>query len=194
MKILPLIIFLALLTTASVSAEENSTNVSLLADQVTCTQEAKICPDGTVLERDPAMRCQFPKCPTCSAEGEMCGGIQGKQCCSDLVCDYEGDFPDAAGTCVEQGSSICQDLCGDGTCQDVTCQGTNCPCSENSETCPTDCAPQTNSNSSLFTKSPLALIVGAILFVFIGLRILKWVFWTLAIVAILSALALWWIF
>lgn len=35
-----------------------------------------------------------------AAEGEFCGGIAGISCEEGLVCQYEGDYPDAGGTCV----------------------------------------------------------------------------------------------
>ena len=34
-----------------------------------------------------------------AGENEMCGGIAGIQCADGLTCRYEGDYPDAAGTC-----------------------------------------------------------------------------------------------
>lgn len=34
-------------------------------------------------------------------EGELCGGIAGIQCDFGLICQYEGAYPDAAGTCVQ---------------------------------------------------------------------------------------------
>lgn len=37
----------------------------------------------------------------CVSEGAMCGGIAGLICCSELTCDYDGDYPDASGTCVK---------------------------------------------------------------------------------------------
>lgn len=34
-------------------------------------------------------------------EGETCGGIAGIQCDFGLMCQYEGAYPDASGTCVK---------------------------------------------------------------------------------------------
>lgn len=34
---------------------------------------------------------------------------------------------------------ICTDQCGDGICQEVVCQGSGCPCSENIQSCSSDC-------------------------------------------------------
>lgn len=35
-------------------------------------------------------------------EGEFCGGIAGIMCDAGLTCAYEGDYPDAGGTCVAE--------------------------------------------------------------------------------------------
>jgi hypothetical protein len=48
--------------------------------------------------------CVVTGAETCSNEGEMCGGIAGLGCCSEITCDY-GEFegqPDASGTCINQ--------------------------------------------------------------------------------------------
>lgn len=37
-------------------------------------------------------------------EGELCGGIAGFICAKGLTCLYEGNYPDAAGTCVKESS------------------------------------------------------------------------------------------
>ena len=34
-------------------------------------------------------------------KGELCGGIAGIQCDFGLMCQYDGAYPDAAGTCVQ---------------------------------------------------------------------------------------------
>lgn len=39
--------------------------------------------------------------PIVTKPGEMCGGIAGIHCPSGYTCKYEGDYPDAAGTCVK---------------------------------------------------------------------------------------------
>ncbi len=39
--------------------------------------------------------------PTAAA-GEFCGGIAGIMCNEGLTCEYEGDYPDAGGTCREE--------------------------------------------------------------------------------------------
>jgi putative hemolysin len=36
----------------------------------------------------------------CNGEGEFCGGIAGIICCEGS-CQYDGDYPDAGGTCVK---------------------------------------------------------------------------------------------
>ncbi len=36
----------------------------------------------------------------CAGQGEMCAGIAGIQCCDDLTCQLDGDYPDASGVCI----------------------------------------------------------------------------------------------
>ncbi len=36
--------------------------------------------------------------------------------------------------------SLCIDKCGNGECEQIVCLGTGCPCAENHEKCPKDCA------------------------------------------------------
>lgn len=43
-------------------------------------------------------------------------------------------------TFVEDVEPICVDRCGDGVCAEYVCMGTGCPCSENKQSCPEDCA------------------------------------------------------
>ena len=38
--------------------------------------------------------------PALAQEGEFCGGIAAFRCASGLECDYDGNYPDAGGTCV----------------------------------------------------------------------------------------------
>ena len=39
---------------------------------------------------------------TTAKEGELCGGIAGIVCADGLTCKLDGNYPDAAGTCVKQ--------------------------------------------------------------------------------------------
>jgi predicted secreted protein len=65
-----------------------------------------------------------------AGEGEGCGGIAGIQCHDGLSCQLQGDYPDAGGTCVADGSGPKKgglgDFCGGIAafqCQDgLTCQ------------------------------------------------------------------------
>ena len=68
-----------------------------------CTEEAKICPDGSAVVRS-GPNCEFAPCPE------------------------------------EVKNSICQNVCGNGTCQEIVCMGTGCPCPETVKSCPQDCA------------------------------------------------------
>ena len=65
---------------------------------VVCTQDAKQCPDGSYVSRT-LPGCQFAKCP--GESSQMCGGIAGKMCPSGSTCKYDGNYPDASGTCVD---------------------------------------------------------------------------------------------
>lgn len=37
-----------------------------------------------------------------AAEGEFCGGIAGIMCGERLICRYDGNYPDAGGTCIPE--------------------------------------------------------------------------------------------
>lgn len=132
---------------------------------------------------------------SCSLEGEICGGIAGFQCCNNLVCELEGDFPDAAGTCIQQTPPqqiFCEDLCGDNICQEIVCLGEDCPCPETFENCPEDCQPIVEEPAEEPSNFPtlIVIIIAAIAFIIIGLKILKWLFWSLAIIAAIIVLYL----
>jgi hypothetical protein len=134
---------------------ENKCNCEL--DCGVCREDAKICDDGSVLERDPALGCEFPAC-----SGES-----------------------SAGTC--------KDLCGDGECQKIVCQGSECPCAENSESCAIDCSGMSVEKWGLKSLLgsfhwSLSLIIVAVICAFIGFKILKWIFWSLAVLAAVLAI------
>jgi hypothetical protein len=73
-------------------------------NQVACTMEAKLCPDGKTSVGRIGPNCEFAPCPTTSTnpEGKFCGGIAGKLCPTGYECQYEGNYPDAGGKCVKQ--------------------------------------------------------------------------------------------
>lgn len=74
-----------------------------------CTEEAKLCPDGSYVGRNASLNCEFDTCPPyapppqLASEGEFCGGIAANlpenQCEPGLECVLDGAYPDAAGTC-----------------------------------------------------------------------------------------------
>lgn len=74
-------------------------------EQIACTQEAMLCPDGTAVGRT-GPNCEFAECPV-PANVEFCGGIAGVQCQLGYSCELDGDYPDAGGTCVKQDSTDC---------------------------------------------------------------------------------------
>ena len=51
-----------------------------------------------------------------------------------LKLPLKNDSPDA--------DTVCEDLCGDGTCQEVVCMGSGCPCAETPSSCANDCPAQ----------------------------------------------------
>ncbi len=65
-----------------------------------------LLPDGTECEEWAYFRGECPKKEetqprACRSEGEFCGGIAGIICCEGMTCQYDGDYPDAGGTCVK---------------------------------------------------------------------------------------------
>src|SRR3989338_4312151 len=66
---------------------------------VACTMEAKKCPDGSYVGRVPP-NCEFAPCPAPSEKPGFCGGKRGIQCPHGFACKLEGNYPDAAGTCM----------------------------------------------------------------------------------------------
>lgn len=68
---------------------------------IPCTQEARICPDGTTIRRV-GPNCLFPACPiNTQPTPAICGGIKGLTCPGDYTCLYENKVPDATGVCVK---------------------------------------------------------------------------------------------
>ena len=71
---------------------------------VACTQEAKICSDGSAVGRA-GPNCEFAPCPTLvkdNAKEKFCGGIAGIKCPEGYICQLDGNYPDAAGTCIDK--------------------------------------------------------------------------------------------
>lgn len=65
--------------------------------QKACTQEAKLCPDGSYVGRS-GPNCEFAACPV-TKEGTFCGGIAGINCPLNYKCELDGNYPDAGGWC-----------------------------------------------------------------------------------------------
>jgi hypothetical protein len=86
-----------------------------------CAADAKVCPDGTSVGRNPDLDCEFNPCPErdCADEGETISGMLGstEKCCEGLK--PTTDIADLA-VCIN---------CGDGICRDY----------ENAYDCPQDC-------------------------------------------------------
>lgn len=70
---------------------------------VACTQEALICPGGSVVGRS-GPKCEFAPCPTLTKINNpkgFCGGIAGIKCPGGYICQLNGNYPDAGGTCTK---------------------------------------------------------------------------------------------
>lgn len=80
--------------------------------QKACTEEARICPDGSAVGRG-GKNCEFDPCPTSVSSGETsCGGIRGSKCQSGYVCNMQGKtYPDASGICVKTEDSVSNYKC-----------------------------------------------------------------------------------
>ena len=71
---------------------------------IACTMDAKGCPDGSYVSRQPPT-CEFAPCPgeTTGGSGErtgqFCGGIAAIKCPKGQQCVLDGTYPDAGGTC-----------------------------------------------------------------------------------------------
>lgn len=73
------------------------------ANQIACTFEAKICPDGSTVGRS-GPKCEFAPCPSfipSPIQKKMCGGIAGILCPKGYECNIKENYPDAAGTCIK---------------------------------------------------------------------------------------------
>ena len=89
-----------------------------------CTEEAKACPDGTTVGRNPALNCEFDPCPSpeCKGEGETIPVIASPpSCCPslELIPPREENWLGIAGYCTAK--------CGNGTCDEETESSYNCP-------------------------------------------------------------------
>ena len=68
--------------------------------QSACTEEAKICPDGSSVGRS-GPKCEFAACPSVAGVEISCGGFVGIECPRGHKCQMPGDYPDAMGVCVK---------------------------------------------------------------------------------------------
>ncbi len=91
---------------------------------IACTEEAKICPDGSSVVRNPSLNCEFNPCPeaNCKTEGETIPVIANPpSCCAGLAL-IQPKQEDLLGI-----SGICTAKCGNGTCDAETESAYNCP-------------------------------------------------------------------
>jgi len=120
-----------------------------------CTQEAKLCPDGSAVGRT-GPNCEFSLCPgenqlqiitnfeECAAAGNPIMESYPRQCRANGQTFVE-ELSDADKAKLQPPTEpACKDLCGDGVCQEIVCLAIGCPCSETPESCPQDCAQKIN--------------------------------------------------
>ncbi|OGK40707.1 hypothetical protein A3A74_03760 [Candidatus Roizmanbacteria bacterium RIFCSPLOWO2_01_FULL_35_13] len=71
-------------------------------EQIACTMDAMLCPDGSSVGRS-GPNCEFSPCPTVTDENNtFCGGIAGIACPVGYSCQLEGNYPDAGGVCIKE--------------------------------------------------------------------------------------------
>ncbi|MBU0907916.1 MAG: hypothetical protein KKD18_06530 [Nanoarchaeota archaeon] len=121
--------------------------------------------------------------------------------CGDGVCDGNETSASCLADCALQQNFQCVDFCGDGVCQQEDCQGwEGCPCLETLENCQQDCTDQGDGEGDSSLDSGVMmyvwiglLVFGAFLFIFIGLKVLKWLFWLLALLMVGLAIVFWFV-
>lgn len=104
---LPIVTFLYGMRYQALLLENNVTQIQAISptpEPIGCTEEAKMCPDGSAVGRV-GPDCEFEECPQIKPQGTMCGGIAGLTCPEGSYCKYEGTYPDAAGTCIKTSVS-----------------------------------------------------------------------------------------
>ena len=82
-----------------------------------CTEDARVCPDGSVVVRDPNNNCEFDPCPEeCSTDSDCGTGGCSSQICStkenaeDIIttCEYKEEYD-----CLQKTSCSCiEGKCG----------------------------------------------------------------------------------
>ncbi|MFH0773614.1 MAG: hypothetical protein V1922_04870 [bacterium] len=102
---LPVVAFLLGMRYQTILTEQMSPTfppsiISPTSTPISCTMEAKICPDGTSVGRA-GPNCEFEACPSVPEGTIFCGGIGGKMCPGGYSCKYDGTYPDAGGTCIK---------------------------------------------------------------------------------------------
>ena len=86
-----------------------------------CPEDAKLCPDGTTVVRNPALNCEFDPCP-CVGEGDSIGLFTEQECCPGLEnigtttlcpngsCDGDCALPaGSGGRCSDCGNRTCEE-------------------------------------------------------------------------------------
>ena len=145
----------------------------------------QICGDGQCSGLE-----NLTSCPEDCPDEEICG---------NGICEEGEDSESCPQDCIGQQNILCTNLCRDGNCQQEDCQGQEgCPCWEDEEICPQDCSVVVGdefSGKSFFgTYFWIGLsVLGAAFFIFIGFKILKWLFWVLALIMVALAIIFWFV-
>jgi len=75
-----------------------------------CTEEAKMCPDGSFVSRNPELGCRFDPCPepvACAADVKICEDGSSVSRNPALNCDFD---PCPEGNCADQGEEFSETL------------------------------------------------------------------------------------
>jgi len=90
---------------------KNPPIVPIPPNNVACTLEAKQCPDGSYVGRDPEKNCEFNECPTikaCTDDAKLCpdGSSVGRDSANN--CEFK-DCPSTSVSACTQDIKVCPD-------------------------------------------------------------------------------------
>lgn len=78
-------------------------------ESLACTMEARICPDGSAVGRNPALGCAFDPCPALRACGPQ-APCPDKEECFDFPGDDQGPYCFSGDPCILCPSFLCDIL------------------------------------------------------------------------------------
>jgi len=96
------------------------------SQQLSCTKEALICPDGTAVGRNASLNCAFNPCPeakACTEEAKICPDGSAVARNPNNNCEFDA----CPGFCGSSTNAACttDDDCMTGGCSGQVCQGIN---------------------------------------------------------------------